>query len=76
MKIPVSCIDSDKVDANNILNIIFNNTDIGFYKIGIKNEILSLLYARNQIFECKKQLFRSKDVPNSKISLKTVSIQN
>jgi len=53
VKIPVPNIDRENDDANNILGIILSITDDGFYKIGIKNGILSSLYTRNQIFDYK-----------------------
>jgi len=56
MKIPVPCVDRGKVDANNMLGVILSVTDGGFYKIGTKNGILSSLYARNQIFQCKENV--------------------
>jgi len=62
-------------DANNILGVILSITVDVFYKIGTKNGILSSLYAKNQIFECKKQLIRSKD-SQIMIPLRTASIQS
>jgi len=59
VKIPVPYIDGGKVDANSVLGVILSITDDGFYKIGTKNGILSSLYARNQIFQCKEQLITS-----------------
>jgi hypothetical protein len=76
VKIPVPCVDRGKVDANNVLGVILSVTDDGFYKIGTKNGILSSLYARNQIFQCKEQFISSNDVPNIEIPLRTASIQN
>ena len=76
VKIPVPCVDRGKVDANNVLGVILSVTDDGFYKIGTKNGILSSLYARNQIFQCKEQFISSNDVPNIEIPLRTASTQN
>jgi hypothetical protein len=38
--------------------------------------ILSSLYGRNQIFQCKELFISSNDVPNIEIPLRTASIQN
>jgi len=56
----VPCVDRGQVNKNNVLGVILCITDKEFYKIGTKNIILSSLYARNQIFQCKEQLITSK----------------
>lgn len=55
------CVDRRKFNANNILVVVWNDTEDSFYKVGTK--IISSLYVGNQIFECKEQFISSKDVP-------------
>lgn len=36
MKIPVTCVDRGKFDANNVLGVVLSITDDGFYIIPIE----------------------------------------
>lgn len=56
------CLDRGKIEINVILDVILVPiADNVFYKIKTKNGILtSLLYARNQKFECKELFIWSK----------------
>lgn len=65
-----------KLCANNVLGVILSISNDVFSNVGIINRILPLLYVRNQIFVCEKQLISNKDVPYYEIPLRTVGIEN
>lgn len=51
VKILIYFVNRGKIGANHINGILFSITYVRFFKIGNKNKILTLIYARNQIFE-------------------------
>jgi hypothetical protein len=48
VKIQVPCVDIEKVDINNVLDVILSMTNYGFCKIGTKNVILLSHYTRKR----------------------------
>ena len=74
--ISIPNLDRGKVEAKNLVGVIMNVTDDGFYKIGTKEGTISSMFARNQIFECKETFLKTDEVPEGKeLSVRTNSLQ-
>lgn len=73
VKIPIPSVDRSKVDAKNILGLVLEVTDDGYYKLGTLNGTINCLFSRNQISDCKESFLRAEDIPNKEISLREAS---
>jgi len=66
-------VDRPKGDARNVLGVITEKTNDGFYKVGTKRGTINTLFSRNQIQEYKENLININDIPNIELSLREVT---
>ncbi|XP_043491623.1 KRAB-A domain-containing protein 2-like [Polistes fuscatus] len=64
----------ERSDSCDILAVVMNVTENGFYRLGTSKGILKEEYARSQFTLCTKNLLRIEDIPNHEISLQSVAI--
>ncbi|KFD53316.1 hypothetical protein M513_05797 [Trichuris suis] len=64
----------DVADARNLLAVVMNVTENGFYRLGTAQGVLNQLYARSGFTPCRKELVRIEDVPNQEIRLRSAAI--
>ncbi|XP_022194657.2 KRAB-A domain-containing protein 2-like [Nilaparvata lugens] len=67
--VPIPEVDKGKGDLRNVLAVVMEVTEDGFYKLGTKNGILKQLYSRSQFTVCKNNFIRAEDVPELKTGL-------
>nr|XP_046492452.1 uncharacterized protein LOC124224006 [Neodiprion pinetum] len=60
--LPVPDVDKSKADSKNLIGVIMEVTEDGFYKIETQSGIISGLFSRNQIAPATAE-FLQKDVP-------------
>ncbi|KAI4496192.1 hypothetical protein M0804_000002 [Polistes exclamans] len=75
--VQVSIPDVDKGeqgDSRCILAVVMSVTENGFYRLGTSEGILKQEYARSHFTLCSKNLLRIEDIPDQKISLPSVTI--
>lgn len=73
IRVPIPDVDRGKGDLRNILAVVMDVTEDGFYKIGTANGVLKQLYARSQFTVCKKRLMSVEDVPDQETGLRTAA---
>lgn len=73
VRVPVPEVDRGRGDHRNILAVVKEVTEDGFYKLGTSNGILKSLYSRAQFTVCPKQLINERDTPNCEIPLRTAA---
>jgi hypothetical protein len=73
VRVPIPDVDKGRGDLRNILAVVMDTTEDGFYKLGTANGVLKQLYARSQFTVCKKSLVRVEDVPDQETGLRTVA---
>ena len=69
VRVPIPDVDKGRGDSRNILAIVMNVTEDGFYRIGTTQGILKQLYARSQFTVCRKNFISMKDVPNQSAAI-------
>lgn len=62
MKISIPSVDTSKVDAKNVLGLVLEITDDGYYKLGTLNGTINCLFSRNQIRYCKELFLKAEDI--------------
>ncbi|XP_046683489.1 uncharacterized protein LOC124369516 [Homalodisca vitripennis] len=58
VRVPIPDVDKGRGDLRNILAVVMDTTEDGFYKLGTANGVLKQLYARSQFTVCQKSLVR------------------
>ncbi|XP_074040062.1 uncharacterized protein [Leptinotarsa decemlineata] len=73
IRVPIPDVDKGRGDLRNILAVVMDTTEDGFYKLGTANGVLKQLYAGSQFTVCTKSLVRVEDVPDQETGLRTVA---
>lgn len=73
VRIPIPDVDRGKGDLRNILGVVLEITDDGYYRVGTKSGRLDRLYARSQFSVCKEDLIAANDVPDCNSTLRSVA---
>lgn len=73
VRIPIPDVDRAKGDLPNILGVVLEITDDGYYRLGTKNGRLDRLYARSQFTVCEGDLLSTTDVPDCNLALRSVA---
>ncbi|KFD66419.1 hypothetical protein M514_21449, partial [Trichuris suis] len=73
-KFPFLTSTGDGADARNLLAVVMNVTENGFYRLGTAQGVLNQLYARSGFTPCRKELIRIEDVPNQEIPVRSALI--
>lgn len=77
VRVPIPDVDRGRGDARNILAIVTEVTDDGFYRLGTKGGILKQLYSRSQFSTCKAELLNIQNIPlDTEISLRSAATQS
>ncbi|CAH2009348.1 unnamed protein product [Acanthoscelides obtectus] len=75
--IPTPDVDRAKGDLRNVIGVVLEASDDGFYKIGTKHGILQKLYCRNEFDICTQKFLLEEEVnKNNEISLRTAAIKH
>ncbi|CAH1102021.1 unnamed protein product [Psylliodes chrysocephalus] len=75
--IPTPDVDRAKEDLRNVIGVVLEASDDGFYKIGTKHGILQKLYCRNEFDSCaQKFLLVEEENKNIELSLRTAAIKH
>ncbi|KAF0703723.1 SCAN domain-containing protein 3-like, partial [Aphis craccivora] len=76
VRVPVPDLDKGRGDARNILAVVIEVTDDGYYQLGTKEGLLKSLYSRSQITICQKNLIAIEEVPRENtFALRTIATQ-
>lgn len=75
VRIPVPKVDRGKGDFPNLMGVVEEITEEGFYRIGTRNGTLERLFARSQFTVCPEKIISVEEVPKEvqKISVRTVA---
>ncbi|XP_075231703.1 uncharacterized protein LOC142330362 [Lycorma delicatula] len=74
--IPIPSVDRGKEDARNVLGVVLEKTEEGFYKQGTKRGTINTLFTRNRFQECKETIINISDVPDIELSLRETSTKD
>ncbi|KAE9529177.1 hypothetical protein AGLY_011973 [Aphis glycines] len=76
VRVPVPDVDKGRGDARNILAVVIEVTDDGYYQLGTKEGLLKSLYSRSQFTICQKNLIAIEEVPRENtFALRTIATQ-
>ena len=73
VRVPIPDVDKGRGDPRNVLAVVMNVTEDGFYRLGTERGILNQLYARSQFSVCQKDLLKVEDVPDHEIPLRSAA---
>ena len=73
VRVPISDFDRGKGDARNILALVLEKTNDGFYRLGSRNGIINKLYARSQFTVCEENILSSEDIPQNECSVRSIA---
>ena len=73
VRVPIPDVDKGRGDPRNVLAVVMNVTEDGFYRLGTERGILNQLYARSQFSVCQKGLLKVEDVPGHEIPLRSAA---
>ncbi|XP_043476064.1 uncharacterized protein LOC122507427 [Leptopilina heterotoma] len=75
--VPIPDVDKGRGDARNILALVMEVADDGFYRLGTRNGILKQLYSRSQFSPCRTKMLNIEDRQKEKeVSLRTVATKH
>ncbi|CAH1983819.1 unnamed protein product [Acanthoscelides obtectus] len=75
--IPTPDVDRAKGDLRNVIGVVLEASDDGFYKIATKHGILQKLYCRNEFDICTQKFLLEEEVnKDNEISLRTAAIKH
>lgn len=70
--VPAPNVDKSATDMKNLVAVVLEKTEDGFYKLGTTKGKLECLYARNEIQPTKEKLISIDQVPDKEYSLRAL----